>query len=135
MISGDVYDISLGDLQLRFIKLPHDGVQYEGCLHYGILITAGNKHILLPGDCRLSEQKLLQAIDGIEVDLALLNFPWMTLAKARSFVKEHLRPRNLILYHLPFEKDDVNGYLSSAQRFANEAKLLYEPVQEIVLEI
>ena len=135
LIHGNDYHVSLGDLQLRFIKLPHDGAQYAHCLHYGILITAEDKHILIPGDCRLAEPELLQAINGWNVDLALLNFPWMTLARAKDFVQKRIRPKHLVLYHLPFEKDDVNGYIHSAQHCGDKAILLYHPMQEIVLEI
>lgn len=135
LVAGECFEANLGALQLRFIKLPHEGEQYRDCLHYGILITAGDKRILIPGDCRLTDAALANAISGLDIDVALLDFPWLTLNKSKAFVATHIRPKNVILYHLPFEKDDVNGYLSSARRCGDGIKLLCEPMQEIIMEI
>ena len=128
----------VGNMEITGYKLPHDGDRYAELLHYGFLIAVNDKNILIPGDCRLCDPELLRFVDGRNIDLALLNFPWYTLKKARAFVAEHIKPQFTVLYHLPFAKDDCNSYTKIAEiSTKNEANafLLTKPLQKIVLDI
>ena len=129
-----------GQLNLHFIRLPHEGAQYTGCIHYGILLSLEGKHILIPGDCQVAADALEQAVQDVPVDLALLNFPWLTLKKGHTFLQEVLRPKQTLLYHLPFEADDINGFRQAAEKalareHSMEMQLLWNPLQTIVLDI
>ena len=129
-----------GQLKLRFFRLPHEGAQYAGCIHYGLLLSLEGKHILIPGDCQVASDALAQAVADVPVDLALLNFPWLTLKKGSAFLRESLRPKRTLLYHLPFEEDDVNGFRQAAEKAlarenSGEMQLLWNPLQTIVLDI
>lgn len=138
LISGEEFVHRSGDLTIRFIKLPHDGEQYRDCVHYGLLITVGGKTILLPGDCRTAAVELAESIAGCKIDLALLNFPWLTLKRGQAFVKEVMDPSNILLYHLPFAQDDSCDYRAVAQKTAQNwgnSQLLWEPLQTIELEL
>lgn len=133
------YKVTDGDLELAFIRLPHEGAQYADVLHYGILIGCGGKHILIPGDCETASPVLSQAIGERQIDLAILNFPWVTLSKGRAFLTQLLKPKQILLCHLPFEADDLGGYRKSAQRNAQllemDVRLLREPLQTEVVNI
>ncbi len=140
LVAGEEFLLSDDELTLRFFHLPHEGEQYAGCIHYGILITIAGKRILLPGDCRTAAPELACALGGERVDLALLNFPWLTLKRGQSFIKEYLSSAKLLLYHLPFAPDDQYGYRDGAQRALHQAKdlpalLLCEPLQTVEIEI
>jgi L-ascorbate metabolism protein UlaG (beta-lactamase superfamily) len=129
-----------GDLELEFIRLPHEGAQYADVLHYGILIGFGGKHILIPGDCETASPVLAQAIGERQIDLAILNFPWVTLSKGRTFLTQCLKPKHILLCHLPFEADDANGFRKSAERNAQllpqmDVRLLSEPLQTEIVNI
>ncbi|MBQ9930599.1 MAG: MBL fold metallo-hydrolase [Oscillospiraceae bacterium] len=133
---GNVRD---GDLTMEFIRLPHEGAQYADVEHYGIFITAGGKHILLPGDCEVAAPALLQAAGERKIDLAILNFPWVTLARGRAFLQK-LKPGHILLCHLPFAADDVNGFRESAGRNAHllpdmDVRLLCDPMQTETVNI
>ena len=120
-----------GALTLRFFPLPHEGAQYAQVPHYGLLITVDGCNILAAGDCATGSPALLEALDGEQVDLAILDFPWITLAKGRAALKK-LAPRQILVCHLPFAWDDVNGYRESALRSAqglSNVRLLLEPLQ------
>lgn len=128
----------IGDIKLTRSRLPHDGDRYAELPHYGFLISVHGKNILIPGDCRLCDPELLRFVDGRNIDLALLNFPWYTLKKARTFVADQLKPRFAILYHLPFVKDDCNGYAeiaANAAKYEGNTFLLTNPLQQIILDI
>ena len=120
-------------MTLEFIRLPHEGAQYANVLHYGILIGVDGKNILIAGDCETAAPVLAEAVGERQIDLAILNFPWATLSKGRNFLTQKLKPKHIILCHLPFEADDVNGFCGSAQRNAQlldmDVRLLTEPLQ------
>lgn len=65
---------------------------------------------------------------ALPVDLAVLPFPWVTLPKGRAFVEEVIRPRRLLVHHLPLPEDDLYGY-----RPATEAALSKVQVSEVWL--
>lgn len=128
------------ELTIEFFRLPHEGAQYAAVEHYGILIGIGGKHILIPGDCETASPALKEAVGERTVDLAILNFPWVTLSKGRTFLTQVLKPKHILLCHLPFAEDDVNGFRKSAQRNAQllsqmDVRLLSEPLQTEIVNI
>lgn len=130
--------VSDGGLLMQFIRLPHEGEQYAGVLHYGIIIGYQGRILLIPGDCAVGSEALAAAVEGMHIDAALLDFPWLTLRKGRAFAEKYLSDSNIILYHLPFAEDDVYGYRASAARAADQwpgALLLMDPLQTIALEL
>ena len=138
--AGEGFPIKLGALEARFIRLPHEGEQYRDCVHYGIKILVGGKTILIPGDCATAAPALHRAVEGCGVDLALLNFPWLTLKRGQSFVEEIMKPSQILLYHLPFAEDDTCGYRDAARKAVQKwpkgnAMLLCEPLQTVELDL
>ncbi len=137
----EAHKIRNGELSLEFIRLPHEGAQYANVLHYGILIGIGQKNILIAGDCETASSALEQAIGERRIDLAVLNFPWATLSKGRTYLIRKLKPKHILLCHLPFAEDDVGGFRTSAQRNARllademDLRLLSEPLQTEIVNI
>ena len=83
---------------------------------------------------------LADAIKGIQIDLAILNFPWITLAKGRNFLTQVMKPKKVLVCHLPYVQDDENGFRQSAQRNAKlldfaDVYLLQEELQTEVINI
>lgn len=139
-LPGNEATVGTKDLTLEFIPLPHEGAQYADVLHYGILICAEGKHILIAGDCETASPVLAEAVGERQIDLAILNFPWVTLSKGRAFLTQRLKPKHILLCHLPFEEDDENGFRASAQRNAQllkdlDVRLLSEPLQMQIVNI
>lgn len=132
-VCGETFAVEDEDLTLEFIRLPHEGAQYADVKLYGILIRAGEKNILIAGDCETASPVLADAIADRKIDLAILNFPWITLAKGRSFLTQVMKPAKVLVCHLPFEQDDVGNFRASAQRNAQlpdmDIRLLLEPLQ------
>lgn len=133
LISGREVRFSSGSLTLRFLRLPHEGG--ANIPHYGLLLSNNDDRILIAGDCETACPALANCLDGISIDLAVLNFPWVTLRRGVQFLEEILRPRHLLLCHLPFPEDDINNYLSAARRAAGavslpDIRLLSRPLQK-----
>lgn len=127
--------LSLAGLELRFASLPHDGAQYAHVPNYGCILRSGDFRVLLTGDCAVASPALGEFVNGEPIDLAVLNFPWLTLPKGRAAI-EALRPRHLLIWHLPFERDDRWGYRIAARRAAeklssvSDVRLMLDPLQK-----
>lgn len=103
------------DTALHFFRLPHEGSIYADVPHYGMLLSQGRFHVLVAGDCEVASPVLRDILSGQSVDLAILDFPWLTLPRGRDFVREVIRPEHLLVYHLPFSGDDCFGYRKAAE--------------------
>lgn len=140
LLSGRRERVRLPDLTLDFIRLTHEGPRYAGKPHYGCILESRGFRVLLTGDCKLCAPELAEFLqeDG-PVDLAILDFPWLTLPRGRRFVQEHIRPRTLLVCHLPFPEDDIYGYRTAALKSApllggTDVRLLEKPFQQEILE-
>lgn len=140
LLSGRRERVRLPDLTLDFIRLTHEGPRYADKPHYGCILESGGFRILIAGDCKLCAPELTEFLkeDGA-IDLAVLNFPWLTLPRGRRFVETVIRPKTLAVCHLPFAEDDVYGYRAAAAKAAplladTEVCLLREPLRQLTLE-
>lgn len=141
VVDGVQYTAEDRGLTLRFIRLPHEGERFADVKHYGLMISYHGCNILIPGDCAVASPLLDRAIEGITVDLVLLDFPWLTLKRGSEFVYSHFRESHVIVYHLPFEEDDVIGYRPVAQRTVRglkkpwDVRILQDPLQSETFNI
>ncbi len=134
LLLGNEILYTVGDLSLRFIRLPHEGAQFAQVPHYGVLLSCGGFHVLLPGDCEVASPILERSLHGIALDLVLCDFPWVTQREGREFVQKILRPHHLLVYHLPFEQDELHRYRSASEYCVRrlqipDIRLLMEPLQ------
>lgn len=140
LLSGRRERVRLPDLTLDFIRLTHEGPRYADKPHYGCILESRGFRVLITGDCKLCAPELAEFLEeGGPIDLAILDFPWLTLPRGRRFVQEHIRPRTLLVCHLPFSGDDIYGYRAAAQKSAPllegvDVRLLSEPLQQETLE-
>ena len=137
LISGDQYQHRIGDVALRFFRLPHEGERYAHTVHYGLLLESPDGNVLISGDCATGSPELTAALENTTIDVAVMAFPWLTLAKGRTAL-EQLQPKQILLYHLPFPEDDDCGYRQAAQKAVEQwkqknAALLWKPLQSITI--
>jgi len=122
------------------IRLPHEGEQYANVAHYGCLLDGSGFRVLIPGDCAVASPALREFLQETgPVDLALLDFPWITLSKGKRFIEQFIRPRCLAVYHLPFASDDIFGYRRAVFKAAEQVqvedlRLFLEPLQREIFE-
>ncbi len=110
-----------GDLAIQYLPLPHEGAQYKNVVHYGILLSVSGEKVLIPGDCALAAEELA----GLEADVLILDFPWVTTSKGRAFLEKHFQNVEIVLVHLPFAEDDRFGYRIAAARAAEKDKKVH----------
>lgn len=137
LVSGDRVDYQMGEVTLRFLRLPHEGEKYAHTVHYGLLLQSPDGNILISGDCATGSPALAEALGNTPVDVAIMAFPWLTLNRGRAFL-ERLQPGRILLYHLPFPEDDDCGYRQAAVKAAEQWKqgsvtLLWQPLQSVTM--
>ena len=102
--------------QLRFFPLMHQGAEYAGTVHFGLLLTVGDITLLLVGDGIVADEKLAEILAGETVDIAVLPFPWVSLRHGVAFVDQVIRPKHILVNHLPLPASDAFHYAESAAR-------------------
>lgn len=140
VLEGAQQHIDLGKFSADFIKLKHDGAQYADIPNYGYLLDFGGFTVFNTGDSMLCEEHLPDFLQGKKVDLALMNFPWLTLRKGREFIEQYIKPRHLMFFHIPFEQDNISGFREACFKSLplmsgiSDVRLLTEPfqVEEII---
>ena len=135
LLHGAETKVTCHGVTLQFIRLPHEGREFAAVSHYGLLLSDSDFRILIPGDCAVASPHLAKYLNGVKVDLALLDFPWITQKKGRDFVQNVLRPRHVFLYHLPFQQDETHRYRAATGRCLRlldlpDVRILSEPLQQ-----
>ena len=139
VLAGPSSHLTLEGLHMDFMRLTHEGEQYREVPHYGCILEYDGFRVLIAGDCAVADPQLRDFIGSRPIDLALLNFPWVTLRKGRHFIEQAIRPEHLVVYHLPFSHDDRWGYRNAAVKGAGQlqgvpdVRLLLEPFQREIL--
>ena len=148
------YDI-FGDTLYTF-RTMHEGKAFTDVLHEVILLESGGRTVLFTGDMKVDAGEAKKLMQNIFENTALpmqesegaLNtvfaaFPWETTLHGRRAMEEVLRPEEVILYHIPFEKDDLFGYRDGVRKVLDGAakrertevrvRALMEPLEGICL--
>ncbi|MEA4853282.1 MAG: MBL fold metallo-hydrolase [Christensenella sp.] len=105
----------LNGIEINAHKLVHDGAEYAGIPNYGFVFEIDGFRILTLGDGMFEKNGIAALRGGLEIDLALLNFPFITLSRGREIVTQVIRPKEIIANHLPYEEKDKEGYRRSTQ--------------------
>lgn len=131
--------IILDDIIIDAKILPHDGVGFKDVTNYGYFLDINGLSVLIPGDCATTAfDDLEDLIAGRRVDLALVNFPWVTLTKPRAFILNKVAPAHLAVFHLPLARDDCGGYRAATRKAVQklavkDITVLSEPLQQVII--
>lgn len=138
LLTGPACHVHTDNVSMHFYRMRHDGLKYRSKALYGVVLDTGGRRVLMPGDC-VDHADVERMTDSKETDVAILNFPWITLPKNRLFVDNVLRPKHLVIFHLPSPGDDTEGFLTATLKMADRLKhiqdvrILTHPGQEELL--
>lgn len=110
LLTGEEVRWQCRDMSFRFVRTTHSGADSGKMPHYSILMDDGGTRIFFSGDITTPTPELEALLQGEPPDIALMPFTWATLIRGREFLAEVIRPRHLVLLHVPFEEDDVFHY-------------------------
>lgn len=139
LMTGERGEIELRSGSLEYLRLRHEGEEYSGVPHYGLLLRGDGLRVFASGDCRVASQELADKPELRDVDAAILNFPWITLRAGRRCIDELLRPKKLFICHIPEPDKDTLRYREAAERAAEkyypdaDVRLLTEPLESVTI--
>ncbi len=104
------HDFFIGETEISFVKLIHEGKKYADIPHYGIIVGAKAGKIFLTGDCKVAGEDIMEGLHNITPDIAVVDFPWVTLERGRKFILNTLKPKKLLVVHFSGTNDDIKLY-------------------------
>lgn len=109
LLTDDYEEFRISGFRILCFRLPHSGDSSSEPVLYGFVIEKDGIRILVPGDCETASAELEEILLTIgKIDIAVLNYPWGALFKGRRFIKEIMKPDEVLLVHIPFPEDDTN---------------------------
>ncbi|MDL2237906.1 MBL fold metallo-hydrolase [Christensenellaceae bacterium OttesenSCG-928-K19] len=121
-LAQDSQEFQFGKVSIKCRRLAHSGEKYQSFVNYGYLIEINGKTMLFLGDSMEDRQGIDALVAGAHINIAFLNFPLVTLSRGRKLVNEVIRPDEIVVFHLPFEQDDKEGYLNATRRTLEREK-------------
>lgn len=140
-VSGEEYTYTAGaGFSIRFVKTQHSSPRFANVPHYSIFIRCDGRSIFISGDARIHEDNFEGLFDSAGTDLAILNFPWASVSKGRELVKNVIRPKHVLLVHIPNAEDNIDHYREIAEGSADsldvsDVKLALTPYTEFSYDL
>lgn len=129
-----------GGISVTAFNTGHMGEHYASVSNYCLLLHLGGKTLLFTGDADFHEDGFALALSGQQVDAVFINPLFYQSPAGRDILDRIIRPRQVVLYHIPFQEDDTLMLRPmvrwQTKRYANDRYTviaLTEPGQELVL--
>lgn len=105
---GQVKRIELSsDILVTVIGTQHMGPQYKTIRNDCYLLTFNGFNLLFTGDADYVAEYYERALAGISIDAVFVNPIFFHNPNGQEVINKIFNPRNIIIYHMPFEKDDT----------------------------
>jgi len=135
-------NLTLGDgIRLTYFNAVHAGGEaYKDIENYCILLELDQKKLLFLADADYDLAYFETQLGDTSIDALFVNLLYVNKAPGREIIQK-LNPQHLIVYHIPFEKDDKMHFRFVAQSDAKKyadilpvMTLLQDEMQEMILE-
>ena len=97
---------SQDEIKIMAFKSLHLGEEYQGEDHYCFLLSIGDKNILITSDADYDALTFKSALEGIKIHTMVVNPLFYNHKAGREMIYNLIRPKEIIIYHIPFEEDD-----------------------------
>lgn len=133
-LTGAEYTYKDGELELYFFKTLHSYKVFETVPHYSLFIKYAGKCIFVSGDAKITDDVLINKLESTDIDLAIVNFPWVTMEKTRTVLRESVNPKHALLVHIPSADYNHSHYREITENGASHVdfcsvKLAMEPMK------
>lgn len=128
---GKCFEAQLAeDIFVRCYRSIHmGGVQYRHTNHYMIELKIAKHRLLFVADADVVDENFANIERNKKVDVVFVNPLFFQSTKGQREI-ERFHAEKIVLYHLPFEEDDVSGLI----KLAKNIKETYEPKEgQVVL--
>jgi len=106
-------------------SLLHSGNQYKDVQNYCYTLDIDSETVFHCGDAHHSVENYKNCgVAELNVSIALLDFPYITLSSGRKVIKEFIKPQKIHLMHLPIASEDkyewIKAVEKSIEKFSDE---------------
>lgn len=131
------YDLA-GGVRLTAFNTGHMGEVLDELSNYCLLFEYEDKAVLVTGDSNYAAPVFQYVLAGKTLDAALVNPLFLRSRAGKAIIQDILRPKTLVLYHIPAYVDDSSGIRRlatlEASRWPDERLLpMVEPFQTLTL--
>ena len=135
---GERAERVIEDIRIEYLRTPHCS-EYTDVDHYSFLIGIDDRTIYVSCDADHADPCQMQMLDGRHVDIAFFNPLHFQLRPGRQVISR-INPDKVIMYHVPFEKDDRYGFRRLSERIMNRyrdslppSEIIAQPLQTILI--
>ena len=104
------------NVEIFYFKTVHDGPMYKDVIHYSFIINIENVKILILGDADFRDTSLKETLLSQKIDIVFVNFLVINSALGRELINKIIKPNIVVIYHLPYQSDDIYNYRGIAKR-------------------
>lgn len=127
-------------MTLTAIGTRHMGAQYNDVRHDSFLLSLGDINLLFTGDGDHVAAFYQDSLQGVSLDAVFVNPLFYHNDNGQQIIETVFRPRHVVIYHMPFSKDDTLNFTymvgrdtAKHERSGIETHVLQEEGQQIRL--
>lgn len=105
----------VNDISIQYFRTGHSDKKYSSVEHYGFLISIDDKKIYVSGDADYTNDYQRKMLEGEDVTIGFFNPLYFNKRIGRDLIND-INPKRVIMYHVPFEKDDKYGLRKMSQK-------------------
>lgn len=103
-------------IKVTAFNTGHMGGQYRDMDNYCLLLRLGNRRLLITADADFRPDIFALAAEAAPLDAVVVNPLFYQHRLGQAIINDLLRPKALLLYHIPFDGDDTTGLRTMAER-------------------
>lgn len=126
--------------KLTYFNSIHAGNAYKDVENYCFLLELGQKNLFFLADADYNVDYFDEMLTDVSVNTLFVNLLYVNKPAGREIIRR-IHPEQLIVYHIPFEKDDTMHFRHIAQSdlkkyvdILPKTILLQDEMQEVVLD-
>lgn len=122
------------DICIHYCRVPHTGIEWFHTPHYSFLLEIHGKKIYISGDADYTDGHQQEILAGEDITLGFFNALHFIFKAGRDTINR-LHPKRVVMYHIPFEKDDLHGFRRVSQRVLDRYRHNLPPCEMVEHEL
>jgi L-ascorbate metabolism protein UlaG (beta-lactamase superfamily) len=124
-----IESFELAGVSVKALCTKHDGDPSYAIEHYSYLFEFPEGNVFIAGDVAADDAVMRSVLEATETDTAIMNFPIIMRPAGRALILDCIRPRRLLLHHLPLPEDDIFGYAEATRKMLEKWKDKLPPTE------
>jgi len=126
------------DISLTVFRTLHIGKRFTEVNHFCYLFNFNEKKILIVADSNYDVDYFSRILAGEKIDVFFVIPLYVSKSQGRKVINEAVKPKRLVIYHIPFADEDKNNMRRLVRRNIERHKnnlppldILWDELQEI----